>query len=165
MRNKIYIAIGTLLLLTAVIANDKILTFGIIALLIIGSLSLMAVSSGVQYSESRYRVYKQFFFWKTGHWKSILGVRRIYVRHYFYQQKYSFLINGIIPKDRREQVVMYQVYFVRKSGYYKMFESNSLEIARRKANELGTRYNLVVKEKGEEATLHQQSHEDLLAQG
>jgi hypothetical protein len=161
MRKKIYIGICVLLLLTAVIANNRIMIAGSIFLSVCGVLSLRKVSSGVQYSESHYRVYKQFFFLKRGHWKSILGVRRIYIRHYVPQQKHSFLKNRIIPEEMTEQVVMYQVYFVRKSGYYKMFESNSLEIARRKANELGRKYNLNVEEKGEESQLQ----EDLLAQG
>lgn len=164
MRNKTYIGIGILLLITAVTANDKALAIGSTAFLAIGGLSLGAVSSGVEYSESHYRVYKRIFFWKTGHWKSILGVRKIYIRHFCYQKKNSFLRNKAMHEESMELVV-FQVYFVRKSGYYKIFESNSLEIARRKANELARKYNLTVKERGNEQQEESQHHEPLLAEG
>lgn len=145
MKSKIYIGIGVLMLLAGAFVKGKSLTIGGTVFVLLGLFLLVAVSSGIEFSESHYRFYKRIFFWRTGHWKSILGVRRIYIRHYTATKTSSFLGSSPIPLE--EQTIEYQVFFVRKSGYYKIFHTNSLKAAREKAIGLATKYNLVVKEK------------------
>lgn len=144
--------IGLLMLLAGAFVKGRSLTIGGTVFVLLGVFLLVAVSSGIEFSESHYRFYKRIFFWKTGHWKSILGVRRIYIRHYTATKTNSFWGSSSIPlEEQREE---YQVFFVRKSGYYKILQTDSLKIARAKANALATKYNLIVKEK--ERTEHKQ---------
>jgi hypothetical protein len=147
MKSKIYIGIGILLIFIGVVNKNNIPLHAIGgSFLSVGAFSLFGLSCGVDYTESHYRIYNRILFWKTGPWKSIGGVRRIYIRHYSYVNRYFFKAGRMSP-DASERVVEYQVYFVRKSGSYKIFSSDTLEEAREKANALALRYNLTVTEK------------------
>ncbi|MDB5257607.1 MAG: hypothetical protein JWM14_2302 [Chitinophagaceae bacterium] len=147
MKSKIYIGIGILLLVIAALAkNNTVLNVIGGSFFAVGAFTLFALSSGVDYTESHYRIYNRILFWKTGPWKSIGGVRKIYIRHYSYVNRYR-LKPGAMSPDGSERVTEYQVYFVRKSGNYKIFSSTTLQEAREKAGVLATKYNLLVKEK------------------
>lgn len=149
MKNKIYIVIGVLLLTVAFLMENKLLAALGVTLILLNLLSRIVISSGVEYNESHYRIYTRILFWKKGHWQSIVRVRKIYIRHYAYmQQPYFSSLRGI--EDSHEPAVEYQIYFVRKSGYYKIFQTPCLETARNKAAELGKRYNLLVEEKAKQ---------------
>lgn len=145
MKSKIYIGIGTLLLIAGIILKSSVFTISGTVFVAFGFFLLVAVSSGIEYSESHYRFYKRIAFWKIGHWKSILGVRRIYIRYYTPTRRNSLWRSSAIPlAEQREE---FQVYFVRKSGYYKIFQTFSLEEARQQAKLLSVKYNLKIKEK------------------
>jgi hypothetical protein len=169
MKGKLYIGTVVSLLLLAALFHDKAWIMAGILFLAMALLSLWTLTSGIEYSESHYRVYKQLFFWRTGHWKSISGVRRIYIRHFLQKQKKSRPQNHTIQEAERDSNVKFQVYFVRKSGYYKIFESDTLDAARKKAKALSYRYNLTIEEKGnekqEQQVEQQHKHAELLMQG
>ncbi|MDF2454075.1 MAG: hypothetical protein K0R51_68 [Cytophagaceae bacterium] len=146
MKNGICIVIGVLLLTLAFFTENTLLGVGGFTLILLNLLSRIAISSGVEYNESHYRIYTRILFWKKGHWQSIVRVRKIYIRHYACMQRQYFSpLRG--AEELHEPLMEYQVYFVRKSGYYKIFETACLDTARHKADELGRRYNLVVEEK------------------
>ncbi|MBC7487157.1 MAG: hypothetical protein H7282_10445 [Cytophagaceae bacterium] len=148
MKSKIYIGIVILLLCIAAFTHNDI-PLNVIggSFLAVGCFALFVLSSGIEYTESHYRMYTRILFWKTGSWKSIRGIRRICVREYSYVNKSYFSPGMLSDKDASERVVEYQVYFVRKSGKYKIFTSNTLQEAQDKANRLAMRYNLPVGEK------------------
>ncbi len=149
MKNKIYIGVAIALLILAYVMENMLLAGLGFAVIILSLLSRIAISSGVEYNESHYRIYTRILFWKKGHWQSIVRVRKIYIRHYAYmQQQYFTSLRGI--EESHEPLMEYQIYFVRKSGYYKIFETPCLDTARDKAAELGRRYNLVVEEKAKQ---------------
>ena len=149
MKNKIYIVSGVLLFALAFLMENMLMGILGVTLILLNLLSRIAISSGVEYNESHYRIYTRILFWKKGHWQSIVRVRKIYIRHYVYiQQPYLSSLRGL--GEVREPLVEYQVYFVRKSGYYKIFQTSCLDTARSKAAELGKRYNLVVEEKAKQ---------------
>lgn len=147
MKSKIYIGIGILLLLIAALMKNNI-ALNVIggSLLAVGTFSLFGLSTGVDYTESHYRIYYRILFWKRGPWKSIGGVRKIYIRYYSYVNGYN-LKPSIMSQGNNEQVTEYQVYFVRRSGNYKIFTSPTLQEARDKAGKLAAKYNLLIKEK------------------
>jgi len=149
MKYKIYFVTGMLLLLATVWLDSMLLTVGGFVFIGLSVLSRVGVSSGVEYNESHYRIYTRILFWKKGQWQSIERVRKIYIRHYAYMQQYYFSPLRRV-EELHEPVMEYQVYFVRKSGYYKIFETSCLETARGKAAELSKRYNLVVEEKAKQ---------------
>lgn len=149
MKNKIYILIGVLLLTLAFFMENMLVAALGLTLILLSLWSLTAISSGVEYNESHYRIYTRILFWKKGHWQSIIRVRKIYIRHYAYMQRqYLSSLRG--KEESHEPLMEYQVYFVRKSGYYKIFQTPCLDTARNKAAELGRRYNLVVEEKAKQ---------------
>jgi len=147
MKSKIYIGTGILLLCIAAFTHPNI-PLNVIgaSFLALGTFCLLALSSGVEYTESHYRIYTRILFWKTGSWKSIRGIRRICIRQYSYVNQYT-LKPMRVDDETCKGVVEYQVYFVRKSGNYKIFSSKTLPEAQETASRLAMRYNLFVGEK------------------
>lgn len=145
MKDKISLGAGILLLCTGAYFEATWLSGVAVVIIAISLFKLYGLTSGVQYTSSHYRIYKQYFFWKTGEWKSIAGVRKIYIRRSSYKDKHA------LQATEQEHLVAenqtyYQLYFVRKSGYYRIFTCESLALARTKANHIANQYNLVVEE-------------------
>ncbi len=149
MKNNIYLGIGILMVVAALWLENLLLGIAGIAFILLNVLSRFTVSSGVEYNESHYRIYTRILFWKKGHWQSIVRVRKIYIRHHACLQQHYFSALRKI-EEAQEPLMEYQVYFVRRSGYYKIFETPCLDAARNKAAELGKRYNLTVEEKAKQ---------------
>lgn len=148
MKAKIYFGTGILLLFMGAVTPYHVPFYVTgTCLLALSFFCLYGVSYGVEYAESHYRIYTRVLFWKTGSWKSIHGVRRICIREYSHANRHPLSQRDLEDEEVLEEHVEYEVYFVRKSGKYKIFSSNSLQAAQEKADRLATRYNLSVGEK------------------
>jgi hypothetical protein len=148
MKSKVYIGAGTLIFIAAATFRNLLLLIAGVLVMVTGLLVMYGMSSGVEYNETQYRIYNQFLFWRKGEWKQMAGVRRIYIRHHAQVKQSWFIRKASANEESNDLTIEFQVYFVRKSGYYKIFASNSLQAARVKAEHLAAQYNLEVEEKG-----------------
>ena len=139
--------VGIVLWLFAWTFKDMVLTIGGGIFFMAGLLSLMAFNTGVDYTATQYRLYKRLFFIKSGQWRSIADVHYLFIRPYSYIHNYSYTRDRFTKLPGKERVELYQLYFVRKGGYDKLFESEDLRETETFAECMANKYGMKVERK------------------